>query len=102
MSLRGLDEQIAYERFTFDVVDACRAAGVEPPCDLAMRWYRGEKLADIVNERRVASGMMIEATAARQERAGSVLADHGAEASATPDAEQRSQIYETAIRKAAR
>lgn len=56
MSLRSIDEQAHYETapsreaWSLSVIDACRAAGCEPPCDLYWRWQAGEAVEDIVRE----------------------------------------------------
>lgn len=57
MSLRDTYTQSLYETWTFDVVDACKAAGVNPPCDFAMRWNRGESVDEIVREMLAGSGV---------------------------------------------
>lgn len=50
MSLRDSYEQSLYETWSFDVVDACKAAGVPCPTDFAMRWHLGHSVEDIVRE----------------------------------------------------
>lgn len=59
MSLRSHTDQVFYETapareaWSLSVIDACRAAGCEPPTDLYWRWQAGETVGDILRELRV-------------------------------------------------
>lgn len=70
MSLRPHEEQVAYEiglaleAWSLAVIDACRAAGVEPPCDFRWRWQMGQSVEEVVAERRLAAGLPMRREAA--------------------------------------